>query len=135
MRRIEAGQTQFFVSPDNQFVAEPESDQPAIPEREYRVESTITFSKLEKLIRGEKPVQSTFNFEASAAIGSAIDHALVPANFIYRYRDNYCFPEELYPEWQIEPVFVKFYPTGWNRYEILDLLKRHRPRFFSTLAP
>lgn len=136
MRRIEAGQLEFGVGLENSLMMLPGPIRPVFPEREYRVDSLITLSDIEKIIyrdiEGIKPKNA---LDAGVAIGSAIDWALVPANFIYRYRDDYCFPEYLYPNWDLETVFSRFYPTGWDFQEFLTILQSHRQYFYQTLSP
>lgn len=104
--------------------------QPAGREREPRIHRLITLSDIETIIyRRIAKVEPNGQISAAAAVGGAIDHFLIPANFIYRYRDDYCFPPELHPDWDLQSVFARFYPTGYRFGEILEILEKHRPRF------
>lgn len=139
MKTKETAQLAFVLGPEDQWQAPPPNGQPQVAEKElgeYRVGNIITFSGIEKIIYQDiekVPPRNIFN--ASLAIGTAVDWFLVPANFIYRFRDDYCFEPELYPEWDLKEVFSSFYPTGWNFGKILALLEKHRPNFSKALAP
>lgn len=132
MRRKEAPQMEFdIVGADNSFAAMIQVA--TSPEQEQKVQGLISFSDIEKIIyRDIEKVPPRNTFDISAVIGAGIDRFLVPAHFINRFRDDYCFPEELYPDWNIKDVFSKFYPTGFGFDEYLELLKRHRKRFIQS---
>lgn len=106
------------------------------PESIYLAQNLITFSQLERIIyRQASQRELTSVFEAQTAIGSAIDYFLVLANFIYRYRGGYCAkPDDLrnpgFPDDKLTNTFSQFYPTGWEMKKMLNLLFKHRSRFF-----
>ena len=129
MRRREAPpQAEFDIGADNSFA--PMTQVATSPEQEQRVQGLISFSDIEKIIyRDIEKVPLRNTFDVSAVVGAGIDWFLVPANFIYRFRDDYCFPEELYPEWNVKDVLSKFYPTGFGFDKYLDILQRHRGKF------
>jgi len=130
MRRKETGQLEFAIGPENSFWQVAPPDQPVTPEKEFKIDSLITLSEIEKIIyRDIEGVRPRNVVDASLAVGRAIDFFLVPTNFIYRFRSNYCFPPEDYPSWDLKTVFANFYPTGWRSEEILEILKNHRKRF------
>lgn len=105
-------------------------------EREPRISSFITMSKIEAIIYSESSrLGSEIPIIGDIAIGRAIDWFLVPANFIYRFRDNYCFPPQLYPEWDLRSVFSSFYPTGYGYGDIVAILEKHRPNFWGDQNP
>lgn len=134
MRRKETPQLEFDIDPDNTFRAFAPIGDPVTPEQEYKARNHISFSPIEKIIfqniEGVKPRNT---IDASAAVGSAIDWFLVPANFIYRFRDDYCFdPQRFYTDWDLKDVFSRFYATGFDFEEILRILEDHRPRFIQN---
>jgi len=136
MARVDAPQLAFVVGPENTWHAPEPVGQPLPVETEHRISSLVTFSQIEKIIyRDIENVEPKDLFSSSAAVGAAIDQFLVPANFIYRYRADYCFPPELYPEWNLDEVFARYYPTGWGYQNILDLLKKHRANFTDRHNP
>lgn len=131
MKTKETEQLGFGFGTNRALLPASETESQNLREQELKVKSLITFSEIEKIIYWQiHKVEPKNTFDAQAAIGTAIDWFLVPANFIYRYRDNYCFPPELYPEWDLKTVFAKFFPTGWQFGNLLTLLENHRPNFF-----
>lgn len=135
MRREVKGQLEFGIGEANAL--EPYSQREPEPETTpYRAEILITFSALEKTIFEDINREATHGLiTKNHVVGSAIDHALVPANFIWRYRSNYCFPPQLYSDWNLNEVFARFYPTGWDYRKFLDLLEKHRPNFQRNFNP
>lgn len=123
------GQSDFYIGQDNTFRAIPPFGEPAGPEKEYKVERLVTFSDLEKEIYRSYKFEAKDVVSRGAAVGAAIDWFLVPANFVYRHRNNYFFPEELYPDWDLETRFSSYYPTGYGRNEYLEILKWHRKKY------
>lgn len=107
-----------------------------VKEEKPRIQSLITLSNIETIIYSQiLKVEPRNTISAAVAVGRAIDWFLVPANFIYRYRDNYCFPPELYPDWDLRSVFANFYPTGYDYGKILAILEKHRPNFWDEQPP
>lgn len=128
MRRKETAQMEFNIGADNSLTAMTQIA--TSPEQEQRAQRLVTFSDIERVIyRDIEKVPPRNTFDVSAIIGAGIDWFLVPANFIYRFRDNYCFSEELYPDWNLKEVFSKFYPTGWGWEKYLHILEDHRKDF------
>jgi len=131
MKRREAPQMGFDIGIDNSFAAMTQAA--TSPEQEQRVQGLISFSDIERIIyRDIEKVPPRNTFDISAVIGEAIDRFLVPGKFIDHFRADYCFPEELYPDWNIKDVFSRFYPTGYDRDKYLELLKNHRKRFIQS---
>jgi len=134
MPRKEAPQMEFNIGIDNSFAVM--TQVATSPEQEQRAQGLITFSDIERIIyRDIEKVPPRNSFDVGAVIGTGIDWFLVPANFIYRYRDDYCFSEEFYPDWKIEDVFSKFYPTGFGFDKYLDILQKHRREFQGKYNP
>lgn len=133
VRRKEAGQMGFDIGIDNSFAAMTQ------PEKKYRVHRSITFSGIEKLIYKSHGVQSHDIIGKGLAVGNAIDYFLIPANFIYRYRSKYCFPDsdDPFDSWTMEDAFKKFYPTGYRSTKdaMLKLLVKHRGNFLGENNP
>lgn len=129
--RKESPQLEFDIDMNNTLRIQVPSGEPLMPEREYRVRNLITFSMIEKIIyQNIEGVKSRNTIDVSTAVGSAIDWFLVPANFIYRFRDDYCFdPERFYTKWDLKDVFSRFYPTGYDFEKILRILEDYRPKF------
>lgn len=106
------------------------------PESTYLAQNLITFSQLERIIyRQVSQPELTSVFEPQTVIGSAVDYFLVLTNFIYRYRGGYCArPDDPknpgFSDNKVADVFSQFYPTGWQKEKMLDLLLKHRSRFF-----
>lgn len=102
----------------------------------YLAQNLITFSQLERIIyRQVSQPELTSVFEAQTAIGSAIDYFLVLAKFIWGYRGGYCAkPDDRknpgFSDNKVADVFSQSYPTGWEMEKMLDLLLKHRSRFF-----
>ena len=128
-KRPYAGQLDYYIGPDNTFRAIPPFGEPTEPEKEYKVERLVTFSDLEKEIYRSHKFEARDVVSRGAAVGAAIDWFLVPANFVYRHRDNYFFPEELYPDWDLETTFSNYYPTGYGWDDYLEILKWHRKKY------
>jgi|SRR3989344_1715718 len=126
-------QTEFDIGMGNSFEAMPQS------EKKYRIHRLITFSDIEKLIYKRHGIQSRDIIGRGLAVGSAIDYFLIPANFIYRYRSKYCFPDsdDPFDSWTMEDAFKKFYPTGYPsiKDEMLSLLEKHRRSFLGENNP
>ena len=129
MERISRAQLAFDEDPDHNWTAPEPAGEPPELERKLRPPRIITFSKIEKIIYEQNDVEPSGPINASLAIGSAIDDFLVPAEFIYRERADYCFPPELYPEWNLQNVFSRYYPTGYRREKYLELLEYFRKDF------
>ena len=121
----------FDIDPSNSFATM--TQVATSPEQEHRVKGLISFSDIEKIIyRDIEKVPPRNTFDVSAVIGAGVDWFLVPGIFIDHFRADYCFPEELYPDWDIKDVFSRFYPTGYDRDKYLELLKNHRKRFIQS---
>ncbi|OGH21299.1 MAG: hypothetical protein A2958_00675 [Candidatus Levybacteria bacterium RIFCSPLOWO2_01_FULL_38_13] len=132
MQSKEAPQMEFDIGKGNSFAIMTQAA--TSPEQEQRVQGLISFSDIERMIyRHIEKVPPRNTFDVSAVIGAGIDWFLVPANFIYRYRDDYCFdPDRFYTEWNLQTVFSRFYPTGFGFDEYLELFKNHRKRFIQS---
>ena len=129
MPRKEAPQMEFDIGAENAFTVFTPIG-PSNPEPVHRIQSLITFTDIRKAIYKMDEVLPGDTFEVNATIGSAIDWFLVPAQFIYRFRDNYCFdPKRFYTNWNLETVFSNFYPTGWGREKYLSILEDRRKDF------
>lgn len=137
MRKIETGQLQFIAGSENRLIPERPTGPASNPEQEIRLVNLITFSQIERIIYHKiHEVRFTGSLDARSAVGAAIDHFLVLANFIYRYRDDYCFnPNIIYATWNLEDVFSRFYPTGWGRDKFIHALREFRPSFADDVNP
>ncbi len=99
-------------------------------EKLYKADRLVTFSQIEKTIF--RDTQQRLDLNINSIIGSAIDHFLVPANFIYRYRVDYCFTPERFSDWNLKDVFSRYYPTGFGFEKHLQILEDHRSRFINN---
>ena len=120
-----------FAEVGNTWTAPEPVGEPPELERKLRPPRIITFSQIEKLIYEQEGIKSQGIFNANLAIGTAIDYFLVPGEFIYGNRADYCLPPELYPEWDLHKIFGQHLPTAYpsRRADYLELLERHRERF------
>src|SRR3990167_4218214 len=99
MGRIPEAQLGFTLGPENNWTAPEPVGEPPELERKLRPPRIITFSQIERIIYEKEGIESRGVFNANLAIGTAIDHFLVPGEFIYGNRADYFLPPELYPEW------------------------------------
>lgn len=131
MERVSKAQLEFVLGAENTWTAPEPVGEPPELEKKLRPPRIITFSQIERIIYEQEGIESQGVFNANLAIGTAVDYFLVPGEFVYRNRADYCFAPELYPEWDLDKVFGPYLPTAYltRRAEYLDLLKRHRERF------
>ena len=130
MERIPKNQLAFVDVGNTWTAPEPVGEPPEL-ERKLRPPRIITFSQIEKIIYEQNGVESKGIFNANLAIGTTLDYFIVPGEFIYGNRADYCFPQELYPEWELHKVFGQQLPTAYSsrKADYLELLERHRERF------
>jgi len=133
-RGRESGQLEFGIEENNIFRAFVPFETPLSPEPEYIAKNLVSFSTIEKIIYSEiEKVKPKDTIDVAMVIGTAVDWFLVPANFIYRFRDDYCFdPNRFYTDWDLKDVFSRFYPTGFGFEKMLSVLERHRQRFIQN---
>lgn len=143
-KRIEAGpgQQEFFVAgpkEDSEFRILPALGEPVKPEKEFRIDRLITFSDIEKSIYQKHGTTPRDLISKGLAVGSAIDYFLIPANFIYRYRAKYCFPDDddQFNSWNMVDAFNKFFPTGFpsERNKMIEFLEKYRGSFMDRNNP
>jgi len=131
MERIPKNQL-AFVDVGNAWTAPEPVGEPPELERKLRPPRIITFSRIEQIIYEQEGIETSGPISANTAIGSAIDYFLVPAQFIYRYRADYCFDpnDPTYDrEWDLANVLGMYYPTGHKRDEYLEILTYFRKDF------
>ena len=131
MEKISRAQLAFDEDPDHNWTAPEPVGEPPELERKLRPPRIITFSQIERIIYKQNGAESKGIFHANLAIGTAFDYFIVPGEFIYGNRADYCFPPELYPEWDLHKVFGQHLPTAYpsRRADYLELLEHHRERF------
>jgi len=136
------GQQEFFVAgpkEDPEFRILPALGEPAKPEREHRIDRLITLSNIERGVYQKYGFEPQGIISKGLAVGSAIDYFLIPANFIYRYRAKYCFPDDddQFNSWNMVDAFNKFFPTGFpsERNKMIEFLKKYRGSFMDRNNP
>ena len=143
-RRVEAGpgQQEFLVAgprEDPEFRILPALGEPVKPEKEHRIDRLITFSDIEKGVYQKHGVEPRDIISKGLAVGIAIDYFLIPANFIYRYRAKYCFPDDddQFNSWNMVDAFNKFFPTGFpsERNKMIEFLEKYRNSFMGRNNP
>ena len=142
--RIETGpgQQEFVMigsQDDPEFQILSPLGEPAVPTEIKRIDRLITFSDIEKSIYQKHGVEPRDIISKGLAVGTAIDYFLIPANFIYRYRAKYCFPddEDQFNSWSMVDAFKKFFPTGYpsERNKMLEFLEKYRRSFMDRNNP
>lgn len=112
-------------------LAERVHGKPIPPEHDYVAGRLLTLSDIEKIIYQESGAEPKGIIGASKTKGKAIDEFLDPAEFIWRYRADYCFPEGRFPDWELEKVYSAYHPTGYKneKERRLNLLRIQRSNF------
>lgn len=138
------GQQEFVeIGPedDREFHIFPALGEPTVVPKETtkRINRLITLSDIERGIYQRHGLEPRDIVSRGLAVGSAIDYFLIPANFIYRYRTKYCFPDnhDDFNSWDMVDAFRKFFPTGYpsERNKMIEFLEKYRDSFMGRNNP